>query len=113
MAFVPLTAAKITLQGAVSGQRMDLDFTKATAVGMVTFTRDLQTFAQINEDFFIADGYTADAVNAADYLEVYVGGITTGRRISGGILKTAPTGPNRMMVGPIKKGQLALYWYSA
>lgn len=113
MAFVALTRCTVTIQGARSGQRVALDVTKATAVGMVTFTRDSQTFAQINEDFFIADVYTGDAVNAADYLEIYINGMTTSRRIQGGIMKTAPTGANRLMEGAIPKGQFALYWQSA
>lgn len=113
MAFVPLTNAYVTLQGRKSGRRITLSFTKATAVGMVTFSRDSQTFAMINEDFYIVDAYTGDTVNAADYLEAYINGMPTTRRISGGIFKVAPTGPNRLMEGPVPKGQLAFYWYSA
>lgn len=113
MAFVALTRCGVTLQGARSQQRVTLDITKATAVGMVTFTRDSQTFANVNEDFYIADIFTGDAVNAADYLEIYINGMTTGRRIQGGIIKVAPTGQNRLMEGVIPKGQLAFYWQSA
>jgi len=113
MAFVALTRCTITLQGAQSGRRLALDVTKATAVGMVSFSRDSQTFANLKEDFYIADVYTGDSVNATDYLEVYVNGQTTSRRIQGGIIKTAPTGANRIMEGPISAGQFALYWYSA
>jgi len=103
----------VTIQGAKSGQRIAIDITKATAVGMATFTRDTQTFIQLNEDFYIADVYTGDAVNVSDYLEVYSKGISTGRRIQGGIMKTPPTSPNRIMEGPIPAGQTSLYWYSA
>jgi hypothetical protein len=113
MAFVPLTSCTVTLQGAQSGQRINLSITKATAVGMVTFSRDTMTFAKVNEAFFIADVYTGDAVNVADYLEIYINGQTTSRRILGGIMKTAPTGANRMMEGVIPAGQLSLYWQSA
>jgi len=80
---------------------------------MVTFARDSQTFCKVNEPFYISDVYTGDAVNVADYLEIYANGQTTSRRISGGIMKTAPTGPNRIMEGPIPAGQFAMYWYSA
>ncbi len=113
MVFVALTACIITIQGAKSGTRLALSITKATAVGMVTFTRDSQTFVMINEPFYIADVYTGDTVNVADYLEIYSKGITTGRRIPGGIMKTAPTGQNRIMEGPIPAGQTAFYWQSA
>jgi hypothetical protein len=112
MAFVALTSCMVTIQGK-SGARVNLSITKATAVGMVTFTRDSMQFAKINEDFYIADVYTGDAVNVADYLEVFINGQTTSRRLSGGIIHTAPTAPNRIMEGLIPAGQFALYWYSA
>lgn len=112
MAFVALTACQVTIQGQ-SGRRLNLSISKASAVGMATFARDSQTFCKVNEPFYIADVFTADAVNAADYLEIYVNGATTSRRISGGIMKVAPTGSNRMMEGPLPAGQVAFYWYSA
>jgi len=112
MVFVALTACSVTIQG-ISGRRLAMSITKASAVGMVTFVRDSQTFAIVNEPFYIADVFTGDAVNAADYLEVFIGGQTTSRRIYGGIMKVAPTGQNRIMEGVIPKGQFALYWSSA
>jgi len=113
MAFVALTSCTITLQGAKSGTRVNLSVTKASAVGMCTFARDSQTFAMVKEPFYIADAYTGDAVNVGDYLEVYINGATTSRRLLGGIIKTAPTGANRIMEGVFPAGQLAFYWYSA
>lgn len=113
MVFVALTACTVVIVGARSGARLGLAITKASAVGMVTFTRDTQTFANINEPFYISDVYTGDTVNATDYLEIYSKGLTTGRRIMGGIMKTAPTGKDRLMEGPISAGQTAFYWYSA
>lgn len=113
MAFVALTGCTITIEGANSRQRLALSVTKASAVGFVTFSRDSQTFVNINEPFYVVDAYTGDAVNAGDYLEIYNRGISTGRRILGGIMKTAPTGSNRLMEGVIPAGQTAFYWYSA
>lgn len=113
MAFVALTNCNITIEGIHSKERVSLDVTKATAVGMVTFSRDSQTFAIVKEPFRIVDVYTGDTVNNADYLEVYCGGQTTSRRIRGGIMKTAPTGANRLMEGVFPKGQVSFYWYSA
>ena len=112
MAFVALTSCTVTIQG-TSGKRLGVAVTKAAAVGMVTFARDSQAFIMINEPFYIVDVYTGDAVNVGDYLEVFQGGQTTSRRILGGIMKTAPTGQNRIMEGPIPKGQIAFYWHSA
>lgn len=113
MAFVALTNAYVTIVGAKSGRRENISITKASAVGMVTFSKNSQTFLPVNEDFYIADAYTGDSVNNADYLELYSNNMPTTRRIPGGIFKTAPTGANRIMDGPVLAGPIQFYWYSA
>jgi len=114
MAFVALAAAQLTMKGR-SGKFYNLPFTKATAVGFASFTQDGQTFWICPEDVFIADGYIGDAVNAADYLDVYLDSQQKVQlRIYEKGVNAATTVPRLAPSGWIKAGtQISLYHYSA
>lgn len=114
MAFVAITASSITLQGR-SGKLYTLAFTKATAVGMVTFTQDGQTFYSLPEQCRIVDAYVGDAVNATDYFDVYVNSqVRPNMRIYSDGVNNATTVPRLTTSSWIAAGaQFALYHYSA
>jgi hypothetical protein len=114
MAFVAITAGSVTLQGR-SGKIYQLPFTKATAVGMVTFTQDGQTFYRLPEDCRLIDAYIGDAVNATDYLDWYLDGIQKIQmRIYEDAVNNATTVPRVAPSSWIRVGtQLSLYHYSA
>jgi hypothetical protein len=114
MAFVPITAASLTLQGK-SGKVYTLPFTKATAVGMITFTQDGQTFYRLPEDCRLIDAYIGDAVNATDYLDFYLDGIQKIQmRQFVDAINNATTVPRTAPSSWIRGGtQLSCYYYSA
>jgi len=114
MAFVALTAASLTFQGR-SGKVYNIPFTKATAVGYVSFTQDGQTFWKLPEDCRIVDGYIGDSVNATDYLDIYVDSIQKIQsRIYEDSVNNATTVPRLAPSSWIRGGsQLSLYHYSA
>ena len=71
MAFVALAAAVLYFKGK-SGRTYSIPITKATAVGLVTFTQDGTTTWFAPEDVILYDGYIGDTINAGDYLDFYV-----------------------------------------
>lgn len=71
MAFVALTAAVLYFKGK-SGRTYSIPFTKASAVGLVTFAQDGTTQWFAPEDVIAYDGYIGDTINAGDYLDFYV-----------------------------------------
>jgi len=113
MAFVAITSATLTLRGK-SGTMYVLPFTKATAVGFVTFTQDAQTFWTVPEDCQIVDCYVGDAVNAADYADVYLNSIQKIQmRIMVAAVHAATTVPHIASSSWIRGGsQFAMYYYS-
>ena len=114
MAFVAITASSVTLQGK-SGKLYNLAFTKAAAVGMVTFTQDGQTFFQLPEQCRIIDAYVGDAVNATDYFDIYVNSqVRPQLRIYSDGVNNATTVPRLTPSSWIGAGaQFAVYHYSA
>ena len=114
MAFVPITAATVTLQGR-SGAIYQLAFTKATAVGMCTFTQDAQTFYAVPEDCRIVDMYIGDTVNKTDYIDPYVDSVQKiQQRVYVYNAYANTTVPRIPPSSWIRKGsQFAMYFYSA
>lgn len=114
MAFVPLTAASLTLLGR-SGKMYQVGFTKATAVGYVTFNTDSQTFKILPEDVCIVDAYVAASSNATDYLDIYINGlIKPEARLNPGGIHAATTLPRTPRSAWMEKGsQFAMYLHSA
>jgi len=114
MAFVPITAATVTLQGR-SGKIYSLAFTKATAVGLINFTQDGQTFYKLPEDCRIVDMYIGDTVNKTDYFDVYLDSIIKpqmriyayGAYANTTVPRIAPSSMIRANT------QLSIYFYSA
>ena len=112
MAFIAITGANLTFTGK-SGRVYQMAFTKATAVGMVTFTNDGQTFWRAPEDVKITDGFIADAINKADSLDLYANSLYTGNKFMAYTMY-ASLGVNRVSSGWIRAGtQIALYFNSA
>lgn len=114
MVFVAITAASLTMLGR-SGKTYQVGFTKATAVGYVTFNTDSQTFKILPEDMCIVDGYVADAVNAADYLDIYINGlIKPEARLNPKGIYAATTLPRTPRSAWMRAGsQFAMYYSSA
>lgn len=113
MAFVALAAAVLTFQGR-SGRTYQIPITKATAVGLCTFTQDGTTTWYVPEDVILVDGYIGDSINPADYLDFYVNNIVRPQlRVIEKLLTSTTT--NRKVTGQyIAKGAaLSVYHYSA
>jgi len=114
MAYVALTAAVLILQGR-SGKNYTIPFTKATAVGFCSFTQDGQTFFNLPEDCRIIDSYIGDAVNAADYVDIYLNSLLKMQmRLMLKGIYAATTVPHLAPSSWMRAGtQLSLYHYSA
>lgn len=111
MAYVALAASSITFQGR-SGNIYEAAITQATAVGYCIF-QDGNPFMRYGEDVRIIDGFTADSVNAGDYLQLWVNSKDTGFRYWLKKMTTTVTG-NRISSAWIKSGaQIQFYHYSA
>ncbi len=111
MAFVALASTSITFLGR-SGAIYELPITQATAVGYSIFP-DANPFIRFGEDVKIVDGFTADSVNAADYLQLWVNSKDTGFRY---LLKkmTSTVSAGRITSSWIMAGaQIQLYHQSA
>ena len=114
MAFVAITAGTLVLQGR-SGKMYNLAFTKATAVGLASFTQDGQTFYKLPEDARIVDCYIGDTINKTDYIDCYLDSIIKPQmRIYAYGAYANTTTPRITPSGMIRAGtQFQIYWYSA
>ncbi len=111
MAYVALAATSITFVGE-SGAIYEMPITQSTAVGYGIFA-DNNPFIRFGENVRIVDGFTADSVNAGDYLELWVNSKDTGFKY---LLKkmTSTVSAGRITSSWIRAGaQIQLYHYSA